>query len=88
VLRLVSDWLYNEANGQWTMVLDNVDDVETFFPSQKRKSHEPYQASPTSLAAYLPQSRNGTILITSRSKDAAVRLAGGYNKTMEVLAME
>jgi hypothetical protein len=54
VLRLVSDWLHNEANGRWTMVLDNVDDVETFFPSQKHKRHEPNQALPTSLAAYLP----------------------------------
>jgi tetratricopeptide (TPR) repeat protein len=88
VLRLVSDWLHNEANGRWTMVLDNVDDVETFFPSQKRKPHEQNQASPTSLAAYLPQSRNGTIMITSRSKDAATRLAGGYNNIMEVLAMD
>ena len=36
VLRLVSDWLRDEANGQWVMVLDNVDDVEMFFPSQQR----------------------------------------------------
>ncbi|KAF2820914.1 hypothetical protein CC86DRAFT_238954, partial [Ophiobolus disseminans] len=88
VLRLVSDWLHNEANGRWTMVLDNVDDVATFFPSQKRKQHEPNQAIPTSLAAYLPQSRNGSILITSRSKDAAARLAGGYNSIKEVLTMD
>jgi tetratricopeptide (TPR) repeat protein len=88
VLRLVSDWLHNEANGRWTMVLDNVDDVETFFPSQKHKRHEPNQALPTSLAAYLPQSRNGSILITSRSKDAAARLVGGYSTIKEVLTMD
>ncbi|RYN53567.1 hypothetical protein AA0118_g9685 [Alternaria tenuissima] len=37
VLRLVHDWLRDEANGQWVMVVDNVDDVETFFPSRKRQ---------------------------------------------------
>ncbi|KAK7182532.1 hypothetical protein DPSP01_014270 [Paraphaeosphaeria sporulosa] len=40
------------------------------------------------MSAYLPQSRNGAILVTSRSKDVATRLVGGYNKTREVLAMD
>jgi tetratricopeptide (TPR) repeat protein len=73
VLRLVSDWLCDEENGPWTMVLDNVDDMDTF-------SH--------GLAAYLPQSRNGSILVTSRSKDAATRLVGGYSNVKEVFAMD
>jgi hypothetical protein len=70
------------------MVLDNVDDVETFFPSQKRKRHELNNALSTSLGAYLPQSRNRSILITSRSKVAAARLAGGYNNIKEVLTID
>ncbi|KAJ4312335.1 hypothetical protein N0V94_007489 [Neodidymelliopsis sp. IMI 364377] len=44
-------------------------------------------AAQTPLATYLSQSRNGAILITSRSKDAAARLAGGYNRIREVFAM-
>jgi tetratricopeptide (TPR) repeat protein len=91
VLRMVSDWLRDEANGRWVMVLDNVDDAETFFPSRKRQRDEAdasAQIPQAPLAAYLPQSRNGAILVTSRSKDAAERLAGGYNKTKEVLAMD
>jgi hypothetical protein len=87
VLRLVRDWLRDEATGRWAMVVDNVDDVETFFPSRKRQRDDVSGDPPTSLAAYLPQSRNGSILVTSRGKDAAVRLAGGYNKIKEVLAM-
>ncbi|KAF9698264.1 hypothetical protein EKO04_003931 [Ascochyta lentis] len=90
VLRLVSEWLRDEANGRWVMVLYNVNDVDTFFPSRKRqrdKADAGAQISQTPLATYLPQSRNGAILVTSRSKDAATRLVGGYNKTMEVLAM-
>jgi tetratricopeptide (TPR) repeat protein len=88
VLRLVSNWLCNETNGQWMMVVDNVDDVQMFFPSRERQGDEAHVSLQTPLAIYLPQSRNGSILITSRSKDAAVRLAGGYHKITEVLAMD
>ncbi|KAJ4374692.1 hypothetical protein N0V86_007565 [Didymella sp. IMI 355093] len=90
VLRLVSEWLQDETNGRWVMVLDNADNVETFFPSQRRQRGEAdaNASAQTPLASYLPQSRNGAILVTSRSKDAAERLAGGYNKIKEVLAMD
>jgi tetratricopeptide (TPR) repeat protein len=87
VLRLVYNWLCDGTNGKWVMVLDNVDDVETFF-SQKRAQDKPSGSPPASLAVYLPQSRNGSILITSRNKDAATRLAGGYNSIKEVRAMD
>jgi tetratricopeptide (TPR) repeat protein len=88
VLQLVSNWLCNETNGQWMMVVDSVDNVETFFPSREHQQDEAHVSLRPSLATYLPQSHNGSILITSRSKDAAVRLAGGYNKIKEVLAMD
>jgi hypothetical protein len=42
VLRLVRNWLSDESNGQWTMILDNVDDIETFFPSKKKASKARY----------------------------------------------
>ncbi|EMD87538.1 hypothetical protein COCHEDRAFT_1113263 [Bipolaris maydis C5] len=87
VLQLVRNWLRDERNGKWFMVLDNVDDVETFFPSRKRKRDETDTDSSTPLAVYLPQSLNGAILVTSRSKDAASNLVGGHNKICEVLAM-
>jgi tetratricopeptide (TPR) repeat protein len=88
VLRLVSDWLRDETNGQWVMVVDNVDNLETFYPSRKRQRGEAGAAVEPPLATYLPQSRNGAILVTSRSKDAAVRLIGGHNRIKEVLAMD
>ncbi|KAF2993769.1 hypothetical protein E8E13_002179 [Curvularia kusanoi] len=88
VLRLVSGWLRGETNGRWVMVLDNVDDVETFHPSWKRPRGEADPDAQTPLASYLPQSRNGAMLVTSRSKDAAARLVGGRNRIKEVLAMD
>jgi hypothetical protein len=66
------------------MVLDNIDDTETFFPSQQQGQ----EGVPVSLEAYLPQSSNGSILITSRNKEAAASLAGGYKAVKEVLAMD
>ncbi|KAF2030383.1 TPR-like protein [Setomelanomma holmii] len=87
VLRLVSDWLQDKASGRWVMVVDSVDDAEAFFPLRKRQQSEANASAQTPLATYLPQSRNGAVLITSRSKDAANRLVGGYNKIKEVLTM-
>ncbi|RFU31458.1 hypothetical protein B7463_g4861, partial [Scytalidium lignicola] len=88
VLQLVSNWLCNETNGRWIMIVDNADDMEVFYPKQMRTMDESSPPAPTPLANYLPQSRNGSILITSRSKDAAARLAGGHKYIKEVPAMD
>ena len=82
VLRLVSDWLLDETNGQWVMVVDNADDPGAFCQRDGADI-----GTQTSLATFLPQSVNGAILVTSRSKDAAFRLVGGYNNMEKVLAM-
>jgi hypothetical protein len=61
-------------------VLDNIDNKGTFFPSRKRQRDEADSSGQIPLTTYLPQSRNGAILVTSRSKDAASRLAGGLQQ--------
>jgi tetratricopeptide (TPR) repeat protein len=87
ILQLVSNWLCDEANGRWTMVLDNVDNVEVFFPKRRPMQDGPSGTASAPLAAYLPQSHNGSILITSRSKDAAALLTGSYKNVKEISAM-
>lgn len=87
VLRLVYDWLCDETNGTWIMIVDNADEVDTFFSSTQHGQNEPVGRSLMSLAAYLPQSRNGSILITSRNKDVAFRLTGSYRRIQDVSAM-
>jgi tetratricopeptide (TPR) repeat protein len=69
------------------MVLDNVDNVEVFFPKQKPVQDGPSGTASAPPAAYLPQSHNGSILITSRSKDAAALLTGSYKNIMEIPTM-
>ncbi|KAK3688861.1 P-loop containing nucleoside triphosphate hydrolase protein [Podospora appendiculata] len=80
-LRLVFNWLCDENNGQWLMVLDNADDIDMFYP--KQGTGQSTGAEP--LAFFLPQTDNGRILVTSRSRDAAARLTGG---TQDVLAIQ
>ncbi|KAJ3573297.1 hypothetical protein NPX13_g4754 [Xylaria arbuscula] len=81
VCQLVSNWLCDERNGRWVLILDNADNIETFFPQQK-----PHDTS-SPLGNYLPQSPNGSIVVTSRNKDAAVRIVGDLRNVMQVRAM-
>jgi hypothetical protein len=81
VLQLVKDWLCDDANGRWTMVLDNVDDVEVFYAQPSGDSSSP-------LAAYLSQSHNGSIFMISRSRDVAAKLTGSYKNVKEVQAID
>ena len=70
---LLSDWLSNPANGEWLMVLDNVDDETTFTSVDRTKRSqslsEPYEDH--CLHEWLPQVSHGSILVTSRNRAAA-----------------
>ncbi|GKT66818.1 TPR domain protein [Colletotrichum tofieldiae] len=88
-VRLVYDWLCTEENGPWLMVLDNADDADVFYSKPNRvqsvpmasKAHQP-------LASFLPQSSNGMILVTSRSRDVAERLTGSSRNVLSIEAMD
>ena len=76
IFRLVYDWLRDRKNGRWLLILDNVDSPDLLSEAEDqqgqrtgvdRKRRQP-------IAAYLPQSRNRSILVTSRSKEVALKL--------------
>ena len=77
--QLVYGWLSNERNGRWIMILDSADDGDLFYSltSGDARSGRPF-------ATYLPQSRNGSIVITTRNKNLAFRLTGHYQNIIEV----
>ncbi|KAJ2897764.1 domain-containing histone demethylation 3D [Zalerion maritima] len=77
IFRLVSEWLRIEENGRWIMILDNADDANVFFSATSEK-----------LATFLPQTCNGSIIVTSRSMNVAERLVGGRSNIHEVPAMK
>ena len=79
IFRLVEKWLCNEKNGKWALVLDNADETtvlfETLITGPKAQASGSSGGHTQSLLAYLPQSRNGSILVTTRTKSVALQLA-------------
>ena len=78
IFRLVDKWLRDEKNGKWALVLDNADEAtvlfETLLTGQKAQVSGSSSGPTQSLLAYLPQSRNGSILVTTRTKSVALQL--------------
>ncbi|KAK3903024.1 P-loop containing nucleoside triphosphate hydrolase protein, partial [Staphylotrichum tortipilum] len=77
--QLVYGWLSNERNGRWIMILDSADDHDVFYTPTRsdERTGRPF-------ATYLPQSRNGSVVVTTRNKDLAFRLTGRYQNIIEV----
>ncbi len=62
--------LSNEEQGRWLMIVDNVDDKRVLFDTEIN-GHSVYE--------YLPGSRQGMILFTTRNREIAVDLAPNAN---------
>ncbi|GCB25594.1 nephrocystin-3 [Aspergillus awamori] len=82
IFKLVHDWLRDSRNGNWMVILDNVDDAE-FLVNRPRKTqgqvaHDNRRAD-RPLEQYLPRSPNGSLLITSQSKEAALKIVDQRN---------
>jgi tetratricopeptide (TPR) repeat protein len=80
VFKLVHDWLRNGKNGPWLLVLDNADDAAVLSP-RLRASEEPSTeyhdglgVLKQPLSSYLPPSRHGSVLVTSRTRRAATQV--------------
>jgi tetratricopeptide (TPR) repeat protein len=70
VKRLVKARLSDEGSEQWLMVIDNADDVGVLFDPLENES------GASRLIDYLPHSRKGSIIFTTRTRKAAIDLAG------------
>ena len=70
------------------MVIDNADEKDVFFSKPEQQTEPP--AVLKAMAIYLPQSRNGRILITSQNKEVAERLVSDQESifTMSPMAKE
>jgi tetratricopeptide (TPR) repeat protein len=84
ILNLVYEWLRDKSNGNWVMILDNADDKDVFTscPSSHRQA-----SSGKHIGDFLPQSSNGSILVTSRSRDAAFQVTCNYKYIFTVEPM-
>ena len=79
-LELVHEWLNDDQNGKYLLILDNADDASMFFrmkPDGREFSNEREfnTSSNKTLARYLPTHGLGRILITTRDKRVGERLS-------------
>ncbi|KAJ5930429.1 FabD/lysophospholipase-like protein [Penicillium verhagenii] len=80
ILELVQTYLSNESIGPWLLILDNADDIELWT------SPLPPEAGSKWLIDYMPQSRLGTIIWTTRDRKVATRVA--QENVVTVLQMD
>ncbi|KAF2197757.1 hypothetical protein GQ43DRAFT_458302 [Delitschia confertaspora ATCC 74209] len=77
VFQLVYNWLRNEKNGKWLQILDNADDAAalslTVSKDQKIQISGRDGARPRYFSSYLPQCKNGSVLVTSRTRSVALQ---------------
>jgi tetratricopeptide (TPR) repeat protein len=64
--QLVKEWLSDEEHGLWLLILDNADDKSLFYPEN----------TTAGLAEFIPQSTNGSIIITTRNRNLGRDLSG------------
>ena len=93
ILQLVNNWLCDEANGRWFLIIDNADDTRVFSHQvDESKIGDNTSSNKTvlseALSEYLPQSQNGSILVTSRSRDVAFRITGDTRDIITVDPMD
>jgi hypothetical protein len=78
IFTLVRDWLQDESNGPWTMILDNADDVNVFTAPAPRASllTDDDTTSAPQIREFITTSSRGSIFITSRNTEAAQMVTG------------
>ena len=75
VFALVDRWLSNERKGKWVLVLDNVDDARFLFePPDINDGNQSGNCARRKRMDYLRSHAHGSIIITSRSREATARL--------------
>ncbi|KAJ0417074.1 P-loop containing nucleoside triphosphate hydrolase protein [Aspergillus carlsbadensis] len=78
IFKLVESWLRDEKKGKWICILDNADD-DKFLCSvpaaEKGALTKDLSNAPTKpLLEYVPRSPNGFTIITSRSREVALKM--------------
>ena len=88
IFQLVHDWLRDERKGKWVLILDNVDDAGFLLeaPSAGRdgQTNGSEGKSLRPLVSYVPQCQNGSVLVTTRSRNVALQLV----EQRDIIAVE
>ena len=81
ILDLVRRWLCDETNGNWLMILDNVDDGRSVT---RKEDGEDYKIV---IRDYIPQAPHGMVLLTFRDQTAAYDMAGHRDCIIQIEVM-
>ncbi|OAQ72193.2 kinesin [Pochonia chlamydosporia 170] len=82
IFQLVHDWLQDEKKGPWVIVLDNVDDpsfLKLPGPNIEAAAKTIETSNQRPLISYIPYCQHGSVLVTSRSRGAALELVEHAN---------
>ena len=75
ILELVRNWLRGTKSGKWILVFDNIDDASLLLePDHSNRGAQESSNTSYTLFGHLPLCEHGSILITTRSEDAAWKL--------------
>ena len=85
-LRRVSDWLTDERNGPWLMVLDSADDHDLWLGSSTPEDSTGKRSLP--LIDYLPRCDHGGIIVTTRDSQLGYRLVECKQNPIQVMRFE
>jgi len=91
IIPVVNNWLCDEANGRWLMIVDNADDATIFsgqLSSKNINDEDSTAARAKSFSQFIPQSQQGSILITSRSQEVAFQITGDTRDIISVGPMD
>jgi hypothetical protein len=78
----VHNWLGDESNGPWLLILDNLDDATYLKAPRVSGDEHPANIDGTisqPLIRCLPQCQHGSILVTSRRREAASEMVEDRN---------
>ncbi|KAM0480365.1 hypothetical protein ACHAPX_004196 [Trichoderma viride] len=88
VYQLVCDWLHDEQNGQWILILDGADDPNVWYKILEITNVLKFKRRPMK-SLYLLNSlrRNSSLIVTTRNKDVADAMTRDHGSIIEVVPM-
>ena len=88
-LRLVTDWLSDEANGSWLVILDNADDRDLWLGSNQKVAQTYDSSMPLMpLIRYLPRCSAGSLLVTTRDRQLGHQLLERKRQPLSISRLE
>ncbi|KIW14329.1 hypothetical protein PV08_07111 [Exophiala spinifera] len=89
VLGTVHGWLSDERQGRWTMIVDNADDRDVLFTPRggETQGGTAVRSEDRPLTEFLPISRHGSLVVTSRNQEVVSRLQVYHEDVLEVRPM-